>query len=134
MESLKMQDAFWKDRARVKWLTKGDRNSSFFHAYACVKSSSSRISCILDGDNLFTNPQAIENHIVNFYQTLFSSSFIHSGIDKVCEVIQPMVTDSENGLLSTLPTDEEIKKAVFSLSASSAPKPDGFPSFFYHNC
>ncbi|CAN6546588.1 unnamed protein product [Malus baccata var. baccata] len=134
MESLQMQEAFWKDRARVKWLTKGDRNSSFFHAYACIKSSSSHISCILDGNNLLTDPLAIENHIVNFYQTLFGSSFNPSGIDEVCEVIQPMVTDSENDLLSALPTDEEIKEAVFSLSASSAPGPDGFPGFFYHHC
>ena len=134
MESLQMQEAFWKDRARVKWLTKGDRNSSFFHAYARIKSSSSHINCILDGNNLLTDPLAIENHIVNFYQTLFGSSFTPSSIDEVCEVIQPMVTDSENDLLSALPTDEEIKEAVFSLSASSAPGPDGFPGFFYHHC
>ncbi|TQD79672.1 hypothetical protein C1H46_034775 [Malus baccata] len=127
MESLQMQEAFWKDRARVKWLTKGDRNSSFFHAYARIKSSSSHISCIFDGKNLLTDPLAIESHIVNFYQTLFGSSFTPSGIDEVCEVIQPMVTDSENDLLSALPTNEEIKEAVFSLSASSAPGPDGFP-------
>ncbi|CAN6572428.1 unnamed protein product [Malus baccata var. baccata] len=120
MESLQMQEAFWKDRARVKWLTKGDRNSSFFHAYARIKSSNSHISCILDGNNLLTDPLAIENHIVNFYQTLFGSSFTPS--------------DSENDLLSALPTDEEIKEAVFSLSASSAPGPDGFPGFFYHHC
>ena len=101
---------------------------------ACIKSSSSRISCILDGDNLLTNPQTIENHIFIFYQTLFGSSFTHSCIDEVCEVIQPMVTDSENDILSALPTDEEIKEAVFSLSASSAPGPDGFPGFFYHHC
>ncbi|CAN6558781.1 unnamed protein product [Malus baccata var. baccata] len=134
MESLQMQEAFWKDRARVKWLTKGDINSSFFHAYARIKSSSSHISCILDGNNLLADPLAIESHIVNFYQTLFGSSFTPSGIDEVCEVIQPMVTDSENDLLSALPTDEEIKEAVFSLSASSAPGPDGFPGIFYHHC
>ncbi|XP_070679393.1 uncharacterized protein [Malus domestica] len=134
MESLQMQEAFWKDRARVKWLTKGDRNSSFFHAYARIKSSSSHISCILDGNNLLTDPLAIENHIVNFYQTLFGSSFTPSGIDEVCEVIQPMVTDSENDLLSALPTDEEIKEAVFSLSASSAPGLDGFPDDLFIFC
>ncbi|XP_050113925.1 uncharacterized protein LOC126592246 [Malus sylvestris] len=94
----------------------------------------SHISCILDGNNLLTDPLAIENHIVNFYQTLFGSSFTPSGIDEVCEVIQLMVTDSENDLLSALPIDEEIKEAVFSLSASSAPGLDGFPGFFYHHC
>ncbi|CAN6562179.1 unnamed protein product [Malus baccata var. baccata] len=52
------------------------------------------------------------------------------GIDEVCEVIQPMVTDSENDLLSALPIDEENKEAIFSLSASSTPKPDGFPGAY----
>lgn len=48
-------------------------------------------------------------HIVNFYKTLFGSSVTSSGIDEICEVIQPMVTNSKNDLLYASPTDEEIK-------------------------
>lgn len=69
-----------------------------------------------------------------FIRLCFGSSVTSSGIDEVCEVIQPMVTNSENDLLFALPTDEEIKEVVFSLSASSVLGPDGFPSFLYHHC
>ena len=29
LDALHMQEAFWHDRARVKWLTEGDRNTIF---------------------------------------------------------------------------------------------------------
>ena len=40
LNAVKMQESYWKDRARVKWLTDGDRSTSFFHAYAKVRSAS----------------------------------------------------------------------------------------------
>ncbi|PRQ40274.1 hypothetical protein RchiOBHm_Chr4g0434281 [Rosa chinensis] len=30
LNAVKMQESFWKERARVKWLTDGDRNTFFF--------------------------------------------------------------------------------------------------------
>lgn len=87
MKSLKVQKAFWKDIARVKWLIEEDRKISFFHARARKKSSSSHISCVHGVNNLRTDLQAIKNHIVKLYQTLFGYSFTLSGIDEVCEII-----------------------------------------------
>lgn len=90
-----------------------DEYNCLWLSYGRSKSSSSRINCVHNGNNLLIDLQAIENHIVNFYKILLGSSFTPC-VDEVCEVIQLMVTDSKNNLLSALPTDEEIKEA-FSL-------------------
>lgn len=90
----KSAGGFWKDIARVKWLIEGDQKFSFF--MHVQKSSSCHMSCVHDVNNLLTDLRAITNHIVKFYQTLFGYSFTLSGIDEVCEIIQPMVTKSEN--------------------------------------
>nr|XP_028947429.1 uncharacterized protein LOC114820607 [Malus domestica] len=134
LDALQMQEAFWHDRARVKWLTEGDRNTAFFHAYARGRHSSSRIVNLLDGENVLSSHTAIVDHVVNFYQSLYNSSFTPTGIEDVCGVIPPMVSEEENLSLSCLPSADEIRSVVFSMDPSSAPGPDGFPGSFYQSC
>ncbi|MCH95958.1 RNA-directed DNA polymerase (Reverse transcriptase), partial [Trifolium medium] len=42
-----------------------------------------------------------------------------------------MITTDINNLLTMLPSQQEIKAAVFALNKDSAPGPDGFGAFFY---
>lgn len=37
-------DIFWRQRAHVKWLQAGDKNTSFFHAYASERKKKNTIS------------------------------------------------------------------------------------------
>ncbi|XP_068312484.1 uncharacterized protein [Pyrus communis] len=134
LDALRMQEAFWRDRVRVKWLTKGDRHIAFFHAYARGRHSSSRIVTLLDGDNVLSSHTAIVDHVVNFYRSLYNSPFVPIGIEDVCGVITPMVKEEEIFSLSCLPSVEEIKSAVFSMDPSSALGPNGFPGSFYQSC
>ncbi|KAM2909038.1 hypothetical protein COP2_048488 [Malus domestica] len=134
LNALQMQEDFWHDRARVKWLTEGDRNTAFFHAYAQGRHSSSRVVTLLDGDNVLSSHTAIVDHVVNFYQSLYNSSFTLTGIEDVCGVIPPMVSEEENLSLSCLPSADEIRSVVFYMDPSNAPGPDGFPGSFYQSC
>lgn len=40
---------FWGQRARVKWLNEGDRNTKFFHATTIQRRGRNRIQRIKDG-------------------------------------------------------------------------------------
>lgn len=48
--------------------------------------------------------------------------------------IPKLVTDKDNRNLTITPSLEEVKEVVFSLSASSAPGPDGITAKFYQTC
>ena len=49
LQSLRVQEEFWKQKARTKWLTDGDCNSKFFHALVRDKRSKLAIHRIKTG-------------------------------------------------------------------------------------
>lgn len=52
-------------------------------------------------------------------------------MEKVLEGIQPRVTAEMNNLLTTLCTAAEVKDALFSMSPTKSPGPDGFQAIFF---
>lgn len=83
---------------------------------------------------IISDPDAISNHIVSYYQTLYSSSGSVTGTSELCSLIPSLVTAEDNECLVSIPSEEEIAKAVFSMDPSSAPGPDGFSGYFYQVC
>jgi ribonuclease HI len=132
-DALCKEEAFWQEKARVNWHLHGDRNTKYFHRLAKIKTSTKFISSLQDGDNVLTNQDHIANHVVNYYQTLFSSNIVMQDPLLAEEVIPNLVTAETNDLLTVLPSPEEIKQAVFSLNKDSAPGPDGFGAIFYQH-
>ncbi len=72
--------------------------------------------------------------MVDYYQRLYSSSNSCVPFADMSSIIPSLVTESDNGYLTTIPTDEEIKNCVFSMDPGSAPGLDGFSGAFYQNC
>ncbi|TXG59223.1 hypothetical protein EZV62_013796 [Acer yangbiense] len=49
-------------------------------------------------------------------------------------LIQRQISNDDNDFLCSIPTEEEVKRAVFSIPKDSSPGPDGFGSEFYMSC
>lgn len=129
--ALQAQELFWKDKARVDWHTGGDRNTVFFHKLVKVRNASRIISLLKDGESILDKQEDIESQILNYYKDMFASpnTCIDNGL--IEEVISPEVTESDNTMLTSLPTLDEVKKAVFGMKANGSPGPDGFGGSFY---
>ncbi|XP_019431829.1 PREDICTED: uncharacterized protein LOC109338932 [Lupinus angustifolius] len=132
LNALNLEEIFWKDKARVNWHTHGDRNTSYFHKLTRIREATKAISMIRHEGNIITDPDEISSHIVHFYMNLFNSSNDIQHNHLINSVIPSLVTEVQNNLLITIPTNEEIKSSVFDLSGASAPGPDGFSGCFYH--
>lgn len=67
---------------------------------------------------------------LQFYKELFTSSN-HSGIENLANLFYLCVIDLENETIEAIPTDEEIKKMLFSMNSYKSPGPvDGMnPNF-----
>ncbi|VFQ90741.1 unnamed protein product [Cuscuta campestris] len=81
--------------------------------------------------NIF-NRDEIHEEILNYYNTLFMYKESHN--DRFTANVPNLITQMDNSSLTSLPDENEVKEAVWSLSADSAAGPDGFNGHFYKTC
>ncbi|XP_019435508.1 PREDICTED: uncharacterized protein LOC109342010 [Lupinus angustifolius] len=131
LDALMIEEIFWKEKARVKWFTQGDRNTSFFHKVTKIRHATKSISRLQSNDNILTNQDDIDNHIIGYYKDFFASPNDTHPNNLIQAVIPSLVNQEKNSMLTEIPSNEEIKKAVFDLNGEGAPSPDGFGGCFY---
>lgn len=124
------QNVYWKQRAHNTWLTKGDRNTSFFHAFASKRKRKNFVRQLKDENGNVVVGEQLKNFIANHYQQLFMS-YAGNDFEEVMNCVQPRVTQEMNdSLLMPFPGDE-IWCALESIGDLKAPGADGMPSIFY---
>lgn len=131
--ALSKEEAFWQERAKSQWHLEGDRNTKYFQRLAKIKSKTKPINAIRVDDEIVTDPELITSHFKNHFQNLFSSNIFLQVDSLVEDVIPSMISTNTNSLLKMIPSQEEIKRAVFYLNKDSAPGSDGFGAIFYQS-
>jgi hypothetical protein len=119
--------------AKVKHLLEGDDNTKYFHLVANGKHRRQRIYS-LEGDvgSCISDEEELKHHIMSYYVNLFGkpdTTLIELDESNTHDI--PQVSNSENEILTTNFTIEEVKKAIFNMEHNKAPGPDGFPAEFY---
>lgn len=130
-KALNYQEQLWKEKARDQNFVHGDRNTAYFHRVSKIRAATKTISFLQDGDNVITDPTAIELHILSYFQDIFSVDNNCAQNSLIDETIPSLVSDDDNQMLLHMPVSGEIKAAVFSLNGDGAPGPDGFGGHFY---
>lgn len=68
---LKLEEASWRQKARMDWLRFGDINSKFFHQMATTRKRKNSIASLRVGNTLVNGQQQIALVISQFYTDLF---------------------------------------------------------------
>ncbi|KAL4361211.1 hypothetical protein GQ457_04G014700 [Hibiscus cannabinus] len=125
------EELFWEQRARVNWLSNGDKNTSFFHQFATTRK---RNNAIHDIDNGQGDKVSSTEDILHVASTYFSDLFSKSDTGDASGIydnIHCRVTHVMNDALLTPFKREEIWVALKSMASLKAPGVDGFPVLFY---
>ena len=119
---------YYRQRCKKRWVTQGDRNTSFFHNSVIKRRRKNRISSIknLDGSSATTNDQ-IAKCFINFFSGLFESNL--QGMELVPDILVSNIIRDEN--LIAAPSKEEILNILKSMRRNAAPGPDGLNVVFY---
>jgi hypothetical protein len=125
------RDMYWRQRAHVKWLEKGDRNTSFFHSHASARKKRNKIKKLVRDDGVVVEGESEMAAVVtNYFDSLFTSSTGHR-LEELLEHVSLWITPHMNQHLLKDFTAEEVKEAMFSIGDLKAPGPDGMSAVFY---
>lgn len=130
---LEKEEIFWYQKSRVKWLSYGDKNTSYFHQYVKVRRQQNYVHRLKINDAWVEDQETILNGAVQFFQNLLKSDPHYIDEDLLSPIPQ-LISDDQNKMLCAVPQKAEIQSAVFSLAGNSSPGPDGFSGIFYTHC
>ncbi|CAN1221373.1 LINE-1 retrotransposable element ORF2 protein [Linum grandiflorum] len=132
-QELRLEDSYWKTKARNQWLLQGDRNTKYFHRIASFNRNKLHIAQLKDDEgDVLTSEEDKQQLAINYFKRLFSSD-IPPGFfpGHLCPSLSKSVSNVQNAALIRPVTSQEIKQAVFSLGPNQAPGSDGFTGTFY---
>ncbi|OIT29108.1 hypothetical protein A4A49_64804, partial [Nicotiana attenuata] len=127
IRAYKNEESIWKQKSGIKWFVEGEVNCKFFHSIIKGRRKRRRIlqrNIILNDDNWIEGDDHIANEAVSFFQNQFTREYTDSNFS-ILNCIPKVINEMDNADLTANPTMEELKAVVFSLSPSSAPRPDG---------
>ena len=125
------QDMFWRQRAHVKCLQDGDKNTAFFHACASERKKKNTIRRLRRDDGVWVEgAEQLKEHVVSYFCNMFTSV---AGPDnnQILRTVSPRVNAQMNERLTAVYTKEEVKEALFNIGDIKAPGPDGMSAVFY---
>ncbi|XP_060182379.1 uncharacterized protein LOC132612052 [Lycium barbarum] len=135
IQHVKKEEAFWRQKAGLKWITDGDANTKFFHSVINTKRRKMHMNKIKkDNDTWIEGEDNIASEAVKFFEDQFTFQDVDDG-PAVLNCLPRVINDEDNNMLNDRPTLEELKNVVFSLSTDTAPGPDGnqLPRSFTHS-
>lgn len=78
---------------------------------------------------MVTNRKDINHLYIEHFKAIFASNN-PVWDESLSDLISPCISDEDNEILTRVPMEEEIKKAVFNIDFHKAPALDGYTAFF----
>lgn len=131
---LRKEELLWKEKAKEKWIEDGDRNTKFFHLATVIRRRFNHIAAIHPGGSgalgVATCFETIGEGFKKAFGVLFST--VHPVFPEHLEGLFPhFVSSLDCAGLAEVPSPEEIRGVVFSMSNGKSSGPDGLSPFFY---
>ncbi|XP_057869060.2 uncharacterized protein LOC131076051 [Cryptomeria japonica] len=132
-KSIRRDEEFWKQRSRSLWLKVGDRNTGFFHMTCMKHKAAYRISKLRIGGIETGKDDEIGKEAKKFFISLL---LVDKGLDgrsqrALLEKIPSIINEVQNKALVVIPSEDKVKKVVFSFDGNKAPGSHGFPLFSF---
>ena len=126
---------FQKSAILSKWARVGDRCTKEFFEHHMGTRRPIVIKQMQDGDNILTTQSEMEQHILHFYEELYTKDeLVEHNVDareECLQFVQQTVTEEHNAELLRPLTLEEVTEAMKQLPSGKSPGVDSIPAEFY---
>nr|GEV31126.1 hypothetical protein [Tanacetum cinerariifolium] len=131
MTAMEDEEKILFQKSKIKWLSLGDINNSFFHKTLKGRYQKSRIEKIQDVNGNSFESQEVANQFVMHFKKFMGSSQKVEGIGECHSLFKNKVNENEALSLIEDVSSKEIKDALFDIGDKKAPRPDGFLFVFF---
>ncbi|XP_042505579.1 uncharacterized protein LOC122082168 [Macadamia integrifolia] len=134
LKALQNYEKLWAEKSRSRWRNQGDRCSKFVHISVKIRRMKNSIKSLkmVDG-TLISDREQIKEYVAGYYERFHKGTPLTNHMD-LLQCIPNVLEEWDRGRLDGIPSDSEIKNAVWDLDSDNAPGPDGFPGAFYKSC
>ncbi|GJZ41493.1 RNA-directed DNA polymerase, eukaryota, reverse transcriptase zinc-binding domain protein [Tanacetum coccineum] len=130
-EAIKDEENLLFQKAKVEWISEGDKNNQYFHKVIKSRSQAKRICSICDDQgNRLEGNQMEEQFVKHFNQFLGANKGVNGEKDFE-RVFGTKLSKKEAMNMVNEVTDNEIKHAMFDIGDNKALGPDGYTSTFF---
>ncbi|GJW64567.1 RNA-directed DNA polymerase, eukaryota, reverse transcriptase zinc-binding domain protein [Tanacetum coccineum] len=119
-----------KHKAKIDWLSDGDKNSKFFHSVLKGRAHKSRIETVNDENGVRHEGAQVAEQFVNHFQNFLGIASSVQNFD-MGSLNSKVVCDEDAQRMIMNVSEEEIKDALFDICDNKAPGPDGYSAKFY---
>jgi hypothetical protein len=123
---------FYSQKLKCNFFKDCDRGTSFFHALMNHRHKKNFIPVICrTNGSLTTSMTEVEDTFVCFYQQLLGTSRATLPLDESVVSRGPRLDATLQASLLAAVTNDDIKRALFSIGDDKSPGPDGYSSLFF---
>jgi hypothetical protein len=130
--SLLQEEISWRQKSRIRWLKEGDKCTKFFHQVANANRRNNSIESLVVDGTLSSDPTIVSNHIVNFFDSLFTEP--HGWKPRLDNLEFDTISNSEALSLEEPFEEREVWEVIKGMDGDKAPGPDGFTMAFFQEC
>eukprot|EP00253_Pinus_taeda_P022180 PITA_22180 len=124
----------WRIKSRQLWLKEGDKNTAYFHKQATVRKVRNNVNAITDSQGSQHNDQeSIKRAASLHFKSLLMENQEETDYAMLLQHLPKDISQEANDSLNREITEEEIRKAIWTLQLDKSPGPDGFPINFYRD-
>jgi len=125
---------FYSQKLKCNLFKDSDRGTSFFHALMNQKHKKNFIPAIHRNDgSLTTSVSEVGDVFVSFFKQLLGTSRTTSPFDESFVRYGPCIDSTLHASLLANVSNDDIKKALFSIDDTKSSGPDGYSALFFKN-
>lgn len=131
----KAEGIFFKRKSRVRWLSLGDANTTFYHNSCIAHQARNAIQYLIDDNNQRVDQkEAVKSLAAEYFQNLLGQENAEVqpfSVEELKSIIPYRFPQEWTDDFIAPPSAEEITAVIFGMPKSKAPGPDGFPAEFF---